>query len=1124
LNPIAQSTETIVPQNGTLTPANNTALLRSFFRTMVMSREIDSLEEQYTGRGEAFFHVSGAGHEAVIALNPFLQAEDYLHCHYRDKSLMLARGLDPIQFFHSLFCKDASHSRGRQMSAHMSDPTLNILSLVGPVGNNALQAVGVAQEIKGKAGNPLVLCAMGDGTTQESEVLAAMAEAVRSELPVLFLVENNKYAISTTTQGKTFFSLPDGNVDSFYGMPILEVDGTDVLDALKGFEQAVQSIRQHSKPVVVLFHSERLSNHTNADDHKVYRSQAEIQQIRQTRDPITLLKEHLVKNGVAEAELEAEVLKIRAEMATLALQSQRSAEPAPVFDARIAYAPNKEECLGLKGERNQTMLETIRNTLGYWLEKDQKVVLYGEDIEDPKGDVFGVTKGLSTKYPARVINSPLCESTIVGVAVGRALAGGKPVAFLQFADFLPIALNQIISEMGSMYWRTDGAWQSPVIVMISCGGYKPGLGPFHAQSFEALGVHTPGVDVVMPSTAYDAAGLLNAAFESNRPTLFFYPKSCLNDRSATTSPDVENHWILPGKARMVRTGKDLTMVGYGNTISRCTQAAAVLEQEGITTDVIDLRSLAPWDEATVINSCKKTGKLIIVHEDNVSCGMGSEIAATVAEKCEVPVIIRRVARADTYVPCNFSNQLEVLPSYQRVLEVAATLFGIEVQWIKPPEPEVGTFFVDAVGTSPSDESVTVTEWLVKVGEEIKQGQMLASYEADKASAELLSSIAGIVEEVLVPEGQSVKVGTPILKIKLPAEAIPVAKPITQENPGQPVLKLVSVQPSKAENVRIVPASTVPVGLSGLACVKGSITVTNDDIVANFPGKSADDIVKGTGIESRQRMLPGENILDLAAKAAAEALQKQELAMEDMDLVLVSTGTPGMITPSLACRLMAKLAPNHEAPAYDFSAACSGYLYGLNQSWDYLQQNPDAKILLVTAEALSSQLDATDYNTAIIFGDAATASIITGGSNASKARILWKRPVLSGKGEDGSILRVPQSPSSPIFMNGSKVFSEGVRKMTQMIREACRKEGIDPASLDWVIPHQANQRIIDAIRSRLNVPEEKVFSNIKNLGNTSSNTIALCLNDLWHTFQKGEKIGLAAFGGGFTYAAVLGEVQ
>jgi 2-oxoisovalerate dehydrogenase E1 component len=1091
------------------------------YRNMLAARVIDKYEDQYTSSGAAFFHVSGAGHEATASLAPFLIPEDYLHLHYRDKALMLARGVSIDMFFHSLFCKDASHSRGRQMSAHLSDRDLNLMSLVGPVGNNALQAVGAAHVIKGKANNPLVVCSMGEGTSQEGEVLEAIAEAVRSQLPVLFLVQDNNFAISTLTEENTFYSTPKGEHDSFYSMPITRVDGKHVDKALDAFGKVTGEIRNSSGPQVIVFKVERLASHSNADDHKIYRNEDDLAKINETADPITIYEKAL-HDRFGDEELAAIKKEVEAEVKLAANKSIRLPDPEPIFTAKKdlpkRFFDKKSEYRGNQNEKELTMLEALREVLRNHLEKDEKVTLYGEDLEDPKGDVFGVTKGLSTAFPGRVINSPLSESTIVGVSAGRALAGEKPVAFLQFADFLPIALNQIITEIATMHWRTDGSWQCPMVIMITCGGYRPGLGPFHAQTFEALATHTPGIDVFMPATAGDAAGMLNAAFDSGRPTLIFYPKSCLNEKENSTSNDVEKQFVPLGRARTVRTGKDLTLIGWGNTVSRCIKAADALEESGFSCDVLDLRSLSPWDKEAVFASATKTGKVIVTHEDNLSCGMGAEVLAAISENVDIPLKVARVTRDDTFVPCNFANQLEVLPSFKRILDKSCELLNCSVKWEKPPEPEAGISFIEAIGTSPSDETITIHEWLIEEGDDIEEGQEIALFEANKATAEMLAQVSGEAIELLIEEGSTVTVGTPIMKIKNDSQDT-VPKPVTFERPGTPHISRIAKTATEGTTVEV--KNTKQPELIGISVVHGEKIISNDEIIKGFSDKVADDIVQVTGIEQRHHISAKQDLLSLATEAARNILNKTSLAIEDIDAIICSTGTPDIITPSLACRLLNNLSDGKDImiQAHDINAACSGFIYGLQNAYDILSQKENANILLVTAEVLSPLLDETDFSTSIIFGDAATATIIS--NKKSTEGLLLNRPELSASGESGEILSVPvSSKHGTVQMNGRKVFAKAVKQMSIILERACGNANLNLRELDLIVPHQANQRIIDAIVSRNNLNPDQVYSNIKNLGNTSSNTIPICIEELWDKLEDGSTVGLCAFGGGFTFGATL----
>ena len=517
----------------------NTKLFTGLYRHMLASRKADVVQEDAAQRGEAFFYVPSSGHEVMAALAPHLTATDWLHCHYRDRALMLARGVTQKDLLLELLGKTGSPSEGRNMPGFACNRKLNLFGAPTGVGSNALQAVGVAQAVKDST--DIVYCGIGDGGTQEGEFLEAVAEAVRSQLPVLFVVQNNRYALSTPSKGRTFFSLPDGDAKEFYGLPLLRADGTDAVETHRVFGEAVSKVRKTRGPQIVVIDVERLTSHTNADDHTLYRSADDIREMREKADPILILAGKLIAAGIPEAQLKTIEHEVNQELAE-AFAAARKAPNAGVELA--AKKPLPEKLTAAESEQRTdgdalTMLEAMREVLRARLGSDKNVYLYGEDIEDPKGDVFGLTRGLSTAFPGQVINSPLSEATIVGAAIGQALTGKKPVACIQFADFMLPAFNQIAAELGAMYWRTNGQWECPVILMAICGAYRPGLGPYHAQTFDATFAHIPGLDVFMPSTAPDAAGLLNAAFDSGRPTVFLFPKNLsiyLIIRVSTQSP------------------------------------------------------------------------------------------------------------------------------------------------------------------------------------------------------------------------------------------------------------------------------------------------------------------------------------------------------------------------------------------------------------------------------------------------------------------------------------------------------------------------------------------------------------------------------------------------------------
>ncbi len=1106
----------------------------ALYRIMYTARIIDRVEMELVNRGEAFFHVGGAGHEASASLNSSLTPNDWLHLHYRDKALMLARGLSIDQFFTSLLCTQGSHSEGRQMSAHFSAPELKILSLVGPVGNNALQAVGIAHEVRNRIGNPIVVCSVGDGTSQQGEFLEAIAEAVRFNLPVLFLIEDNQLAISTATTGKTFYDRPGGPAAEFYGLPIHRLDGRSPLDCELEFQPIVHGIRTSRRPAIVVLQADRLTHHTNADDERIYRPEDEIRRVRATSDPVAVLRQHLCDGGFALSELESLEREIEISVRGSADRALQDSNPTANFDARIPLAPplgTRNEYRGSAKGGRLSMLEAIREVLRHQLNEDRSVTISGQDLEDPKGDVFGLTRGLSTSFPGRVVNSALSESTIVGVGIGRALAGGHPVACIQFADFIPLAFNQIASELGSIYWRTSGGWRAPLIIMAPCGGYRPGLGPFHAQTFESILAHVPGIDVVMPSTAGDAAGLLNAAFATRRPTVFLYPKVALNVAAVSTSTDCEQHWVLPGRARFITRGNALTIVTWGGTVSLCEKAVEALQSAGLTCDLIDLRSLSPWDVDAVCQSSTRTGKLLVVHEDNLTCGFGAEVVATVCEKVTTPLQVRRITRPDTYVPCNYANQLEVLPSFTRILETAAKLCQATVEWSSNESTDNESFVVEAVGSSPADQSVEVVEWKVQPGQAIKAGDLIAECEADKATFELRAPVEGIILDLLA-ENLRVPVGNKLARIK-------TYKPQSVQGrriPIERVPRVISTAPSApspsknggSTSLLLNKTTKDLVGISTIHVQRGGRIVTNRELAVRFPGRTADDILQRTGIESRPLLAAGETALSLAVSAVRGAFRDTGLGLRDLDAIFVSTSSPLSISPSMACLLHHQLTQTEGAkdvPASDILAACSGYLYALQAACDFCQSRPSANILVVTAEAMSTFTDPNDFDTAIVFADAATATLVHGSQSprfeAAPARV--RRPVLSARGEDGTILNHGRRDHPTVNMDGLKVFPMAVRQLIALLKEACVEGKMTVEDLDYIIPHQANGRILDAVDVRLKLPKGRLLNRVRHSGNTSSSTIPVVLADLIREKPiPGSRAGLCAFGGGFTFGAAVLE--
>lgn len=1106
----------------------DTQLFLGLYRHMLTSRKADSVQSDAAQRGEAFFYIPSSGHEAMAALAPHLTENDWLHCHYRDRALLMARGVTLEEILLELLGKTGSPSEGRRMPGFACSRKLKLLSAPTCVANGALQAVGVAQAIKNDEAHPVVYCGIGDGGTQEGEFFEAVAEAVRSQLPVLFVVQNNKFALSTPSKGRTFFSLPDGDAQEFYGLPILRADGTDAVDAHRVFGEAVSRVRKTRGPQIVVMNLERLMSHTNSDDHTLYRSKEEIRTMREKADPIRVLAEQLMAAGIPESQLKGFEHEINQKIDAAFDAARRAPNAKTEFSAKKplpAKLTAADSELRTEGDA-LTMLEAMREVLRARLGNDPLIFMYGEDLEDPKGDVFGLTRGLSQAFPGQVVNSPLSEATIVGAAIGQAFAGKKPVACIQFADFMLPAFNQIAAELGAMWWRTNGQWECPVILMAICGAYRPGLGPYHAQTFDATFAHVPGLDVFMPSTAPDAAGLLNAAFESGRPTVFLFPKNLINDRSVAAAADAAQQFIPVGRARVTRPGKDLTIVSWGSTMPLCEKTAQTLQIAGASAEVIDLRSLVPWDQEAVIASAQKTGRLLVVHEDNHTCGLGGEIMATVAEKANVPVQMARVARHDTYIPYLYETQMEVLPSFGSVLAKAAELLGYSLTWQKPVEEADGFVTVNAIGSSPSDKTVKIVGLLVKEGQSVKAGELLASVEADKATMEISTPVGGTIHKLFLAEGDSVDVGTPLARIAT-EETDLINKPVTCENPGTPILEknLAAKVPTLENNVSNV---RKPVFISSIATALGSRHILNDELLSGHGEWDSEAIRSRTGCEERYWITGDETVETLAVKAVRDLLEKENLTIADIDAMVCSTGTPLKMTPSLACRVLRELSPAKGEilmQAHDVNAACSGYMYALQNAVDILRDDPSKKVIVITAETLSPMVNHEDQKTVALFGDAATASLLSCEPRNGNVNVLVNRPILSATGVEEKVLYVPNMGSNEkIEMEGLTVFKLAVRKMIDMLAEACEGRGISVEALDKIVPHQANERIIEAIRKTIHCPPEKMFNHIRKYANTSSNTIPFALVELMPQMQKGSLIGLTAFGGGFTFGAAVIERQ
>jgi len=686
-------------------------ILVGAYRTVYLSRQVDDKEIQLKRQNRAFFQINGVGHEAigVAAALHLRPGYDWFHPYYRDRAFCLQIGMTPLDMLlGSVGAKDDPCSGGRQMPSHWSSKALHIISQSSPTGTQVLQAVGAAdasvyfsvvQEAaelaSGFHADEVVYVSMGDGATSEGEFWESLNWACLRKLPVLYMVEDNGYAISMPVDAQTAGGSISRLVRSFPDLLTLECDGTDFLESYEAAGKAVEYIRQRRGPALVHAHVIRPYSHSLSDDERLYKPE-EIRRQEAKRDPVTRLAKYLLSEHlVTEKELKELQARVAEEVRAAADQALAAEPPSPATILAFMYSPTVDPTSDqfdhppkFRGEP-LTMVDLINACLRDEMARDPRVVVFGQDVADSshaddlakvkgKGGVFKVTHGLQRQFgSARCYNAPLAEASIVGRAIGMATRGLKPVVEIQFFDYIWPAMMQIRDELTTLRWRSNNTFACPLVIRSPIGGYLAGGAIYHSQSGEAIFTHLPGLRVVMPATALDANGLLRAAIRCDDPVLFLEPKHLYRqtyNRSPYPGPD----YMIPfGKAKLVREGTDVSIVTYGSLVGRAGQAAKTLEQEGIQAEILDLRSLQPYDWELISASVKKTNRVLVLHEDNVSWGYGAEIAARIADELfeflDAPV--RRLAGKDVYIPYHPVLEDAVLPQpadiVQAVKELAA---------------------------------------------------------------------------------------------------------------------------------------------------------------------------------------------------------------------------------------------------------------------------------------------------------------------------------------------------------------------------------------------------------------------------------------------------------------------
>jgi 2-oxoisovalerate dehydrogenase E1 component len=610
-------------------------------------------------KGSSFF-MSHKGHELIGILSAlFLDPKkDFSFPYYRDRAFVIALGENLKDLFASFLARNSKHhSSGRMMPDHFCNKELNILPQSSCVGSQFLQAVGVAKTLDS---NEIVYVSSGDGATSEGDFHEALNFSSIHKLSVLFTVQDNDYAISTTSKEQTAGPL-DKVFQGYENLQIITCKGYDYLDTTRALSEAISYLREKKGPVLLLSKVARLGAHSISDDPGKYKTDETIQKEKKL-DPVILFEKYLLAEKIL-TDLEIQAIKD---------ESFEEVENAADFAEKIDYLPAssvkdklfapieiKEKIAFKPFDEEITIMDALNHALKEEMQKDSSIIVFGQDVKDKKGGVFGITRGLFDEFKEkRCFNTPLAESTIIGIAIGMSLVNKRPVCEIQFADYVFTGFNQLVNELASIYYRSNGEYSCPVVVRIPTGGYIQG-GPYHSQSIEALIAHVPGLKIIAPSNAKDAKMLLKASIKDPNPVIFLEHKAIYRQRNYSATKEPTEDSIIPlGKAEVVYPGEDITIVCYSMMVIYAIEIAKKLKKENISVEVIDLKSIVPLDIDTILNSVKKTSKVIVLHEDRLFQGFGAEIAAQIMEKAfeYLDAPIKRIGALD--IPIPYSKILE----------------------------------------------------------------------------------------------------------------------------------------------------------------------------------------------------------------------------------------------------------------------------------------------------------------------------------------------------------------------------------------------------------------------------------------------------------------------------------
>jgi 2-oxoisovalerate dehydrogenase E1 component len=748
-------------------------------RIILESRHADLREQNLIRQGKGHFHVSGMGHEGLAAVSIQMEADDYVVPYYRDRGLVLGRGMTTRQLGLEYFAKRNTGSGGRQMPSHYSDADLHIWSVPTPTGSQLLPACGIAWGIKLDGKKNLIVTTIGDAATRQGDFFEAICFAKEKKLPVLFLVEDNAYGISMPTRNTNPLALDILERDNWR-----QIEGQNVQQVYDATAEAFEKIRAGDGPFFFWIKMERLSSHTSSDDQKLYRSAEELGELENC-DPLTCWKDQLARENIITQNDYAELAnKIKDRIRREYADAEKAEDPSPNdLLANVTKPPPKVDKEVLPPGKYR-IGDTVNKALRVGLEEDPRRVLFGEDIEDPKGGVFRLTQKLSTEFPKQVFNSPLAESTILGVACGLAAYGKRPVFELQFIDFIYPGFNQLVTNISTLRWRSSGNWKCPAVIYAPYGAYLPGGSLWHSQANESALAHYPGLNVVIPSTPADAAGLLWTAMHAEDPVIFLVPKHLLWAEHEYTKPICA---VPLGKARRVREGSDVTVVAWGNTIEKSLEALHKIGND-ISVELIDLRSIVPWDSAAIENSVRKTHRLVVVQEDTENCSVGQMIISHVTGTAEIwnellspPILL---SKANVVIGYNPIYEYAALPDVERVVSaikrsistrhertavagtggsgrVATKLEGGVPRSPSPATKALGEQHVQRITVPIMGEGIRnakIVSLLKKRGEPVQLDDELCEVETDKAVYPIQSSFAGVMGEWKTNVGDKVEIG------------------------------------------------------------------------------------------------------------------------------------------------------------------------------------------------------------------------------------------------------------------------------------------------------------------------------------------------------------------------------